>query len=160
MSSDSNSRLERIFPNYFRNFIMPEGAHPESIMVYRACRSGKCDRASFLTTFEQHGFKYMKDDDPSDPGVYSLSTFEKPNHIKRWADLTSDMNIPYKIAIGCTNPKYGIIQRTKERKGRKARSHVDWWLYENARPETEFELISDFEEYLRLYHEKGEGGGE
>ena len=38
-----------------------------------------------------------------DPGQYSLSTFEKPTDVKRFAGVMSDMKVPYQIAIGKTN---------------------------------------------------------
>lgn len=49
-------RIEKIFPDYFQRFQLPEGAREESIKVYRACRSGRCDKASFLPSFEERGF--------------------------------------------------------------------------------------------------------
>lgn len=149
----NRERLERIFPEYFTLFELPEGARQERILVYRACKSGKCDKVSFTPTFEEKGCKYDVDDDPSDPGLYSLSTYEKPNHIKRFAAMTSDLKVPYKIAIGYTEPKYGLVQPTKERKP-KAGSHVDWWLYVNANPQEAFEMIPNFEEHLEEYIRK------
>lgn len=155
MKKEKIEKLSKIFPDYFKLFTIPEGAHEEAIKVYRACRTGKCDRLSFMPTYEQQKFSYTVNDDPADPSVYSLSTFEKPNHVKRFAALTSEFQVPYKIAVGCTEPKYGLVQRTKERKP-KAGSHVDWWLYEKARPEEAFELISDFEAYLADYRKERE----
>lgn len=150
MSDKEKEKLSRLFPSYFKLFALPEGAHEEKLKVYRACRTGKCDRQSFLPTYEQQGFSYTNRDDPGDPGVYSLSTFEKPNHVKKFAAMTSEFQVPYKIAIGCTEPRYGLVQRTKERTP-KAASHVDWWLYEGATPEEVFEIIPDFEEHLAEY---------
>lgn len=126
-----------MFPDYFKNFSLPEGAREEAIIVYRACKSGMCDEISFIPTFEEKECKAELFDDLADPSVYSLSTYEKPNHIKRFTAMTSDMKVSYKIAIGKTEPKYGLVQRTKERK-RKSESHVDWWLYENATPHLAF----------------------
>lgn len=155
----SRERLKRLFPEYFKNFKMPEGAGELSIQVYRACRSGKCDKDSFMSTFEEKGCIIDETDDKTDPSLYSLSTYEKPNHIKRFANMTSDMQIPYTIAIGVTNPVYGLAQRTKERKP-KSGSHVDWWLYEGATPYEEFELIPDFEQHLKEFKEKRDGKNE
>lgn len=149
----SKERMERLFPEYFKNFILPEGAREESIQVYRACKSGKCDAASFMPTFEEQGCVVDETDDITDPSLYSLSSYEKPNHVKRFASLTSDMQVPYKIAIGVTNPLYGLVQPTKERKP-GSRSHVDWWLYKGATPYKEFELIPDFEQHLKDYIKK------
>ena len=33
------SELKRIFPEYFSKFSLPEGAHEERILVYRACKT-------------------------------------------------------------------------------------------------------------------------
>lgn len=149
----SKERLERIFPAYFKNFDLPEGAREQLLHVYRACRSGKCDADSFMSTFEEKGCVIDETDDETDPSLYSLSTYEKPNHIKRFASMDSDMRIPYKIAIGVTDPAYGLAQRTKERKS-KSGSHVDWWLYQGAAPYKVFTLIPDFEQHLKEYIEK------
>jgi len=152
---NSEERLKKIFPDYFERFELPEGAREEEIKVYRACRSGKCDKASFLSSFEQNGYALAPNADPADPSEYSLSTYEKPNHVKRYCSLTSDMGIPYTIAYGVTSPKHGLAQRTKERK-KKCGSHVDWWLYQDARAYEDFCVLDNFEEVLRNYLEEQE----
>ena len=76
MDEKQTKRIEKIFPDYFDRFEMPAGAREENIKVYRACRSGKCDRDSFLPSFEENGFTLNPLADPTDPGQYSLSTFE------------------------------------------------------------------------------------
>lgn len=153
--NDKNTvkRIEKIFPDYFQRFKLPDGAREESIMVYRACRSGKCDRNSFLPSFEENGCVLNPVVDSTDPGQYSLSTFEKPTDVKRFAGVISDMKVPYQIAIGETNPRHGLVQRTKERT-KKRTSHVDWWLYKDASPYDEFEMIENFEEHLQNYIKK------
>ena len=150
--SDKNTveRIEKIFPDYFDRFELPAGAREECIKVYRACRSGKCDRDSFLPSYEEHGFTLSPLCEVTDPGQYSLSTYEKPTDIKRFANLISDMQVPFQIAFGVTDPKHGVVQRTRERRKTKG-SHVDWWLYKEATPYDEFELIGNFEEHLQNY---------
>lgn len=150
-----DERLERIFPAYFSLFELPEGAREEEIKVYRACRTGMCDKLSFLPTFEQQGYQYFEHDDPANPGIYSLSTYEKPKDVKRFAKMNSEFEVPFKIAVGYTKKKHGIVQRTNERTGKRRDSHVDWWLYENATPYEEFELIQNFEEYLERWKNGG-----
>ncbi len=150
LEDKNTKRIEKIFPDYFDRFELPIGAREESIKVYRACRSGKCDRDSFLPSFEENGFKLNPLADPADPGQYSLSTYEKPTHVKRFAGVMSDMRVPYQIAIGMTDPKHGLVQRTRERTKNRS-SHVDWWLYKEATPYDEFEMIVDFEEHLQEY---------
>lgn len=151
-----NIKIDKIFPEYFDRFKLPDGAREESIKVYRACRSGKCDKESFMPSFEESGFVLNPLADPTDPGNYSLSTYEKPTHVKRYANSISDMKVPYTIAIGYTDPRHGVSQRTKERKKVK-NSHVDWWIYKDARPYEEFKIIENFEEHLQNYIRERDG---
>ena len=155
-NKDTEKRIEKIFPDYFKRFVLPDGAKEEYIKVYRACKSGKCDRASFLPSFEESGFVLNPLSDATDPGQYSLSTYEKPTDVKRFAGVMSDMQVPYTIAIGETNPIHGLAQRTKERT-KKRTSHVDWWLYKDASPYNEFEIIDNFEEYIQNYLQERDG---
>lgn len=142
--------IEKIFPDYFSNFELPEGAHEEEIEVYRACKTWACDKESFLNSYEENGFKVPPGCDESDPGQYSLSTFMKPKDVKRFTDCNCEYRPPCKIAKGLTARKHGIVQITRERTKRKS-SHVDWWLYKDATPYEEFEMIEDFESYLENY---------
>ncbi len=136
---------------------MPLGACENNYTVYRACATGKVDRLSFLNSYEENGFCTILGLAENDPSQYSLSTFEKPRDVKRFATMNSSFKISFKIAKGTTNPIYGYSQRTKERdKSKKKSSHVDWWLYENATPENEFDLIQDFNTYLSEYKLKNE----
>ena len=155
---DENNRLEKIFPDYFEKFELPSGAHEEEIKAYRACATGECDEMSFIPSFEENGYQYLEDDDPKDPSVYSLSLFEKPKDVKRFASMTSEFQVPYKIALGITASECGLVQRTRERT-RKRTSHIDWWLYLGAMPHKYFELIPDFENYLTLYTANQTKGG-
>ena len=134
-----------------------KGQDRRVIKVYRACKSGKCDRKSFLPTYEENGFAVDDGTDEKDLGQYSLSTYEKPTHIKRFAGVMYDIKEPCRIATGITNPIHGVVQRTRERKKCKS-SHVDWWLYKDATPYREFEIINDFDSYLADYVRERDGG--
>ena len=68
MDEKQTKRIEKIFPDYFDRFEMPAGAREENIKVYRACRSGKCDRDLFLPSFEENGFTLNPLADPTDRG--------------------------------------------------------------------------------------------
>lgn len=149
MQSQKKEKNIKEFPKFFAQLgLPPEGAKEESIEVYRACRSGQCDKNSFLPTFIE------KNIDSPEYEECSLSVYEKPKDIKRFCDMNSDMGIPYKIAIGKTNPVYGKVQRTKARMKKYRSSHIDWWLYEDATPHKEFKLIEDFKQYLNRYSEE------
>ena len=101
-------QAEKKFPSYFVNFQIPEWAREQKLEVYRACRTGKVERESFLNC---------------------------------------SYGVPFVIAKGVTNPVHGICLETKEWKrnlGIKYKgSHVDWWLYADAEPYIEFEVIDN-----------------
>lgn len=129
------------FPEYFKQYgVPPEGAREEEIQVFRACATQKCDRESFTPTFEERGFKHRNDENPFDPGIYSLSVYSKEKDVQRFLKMNSRFQKPYKIAIGKTYSKYGVVQRTSERTGKKG-SHIDWWLYKGATPYKDFSII-------------------
>ena len=133
------------FPDYFEEFhIPPEGAREEEIEVFRACITQKCDKESFTPTFEKQKFEYLEDQDSYDPGIYSLSVYAKAKDLKRFLTTNSRYRKPHKLAKGITYPKYGVCQRTSERKKCK-NSHIDWWLYENAEPYRDFEIMDESE---------------
>lgn len=133
------------FPDYFEKYhIPPEGAREQEIEVFRACITHKCDKESFTPTFEKQNFVHLKDQDPFDPGIYSLSVYSKAKDLKRFLKTNSRYLKPHKLAKGITYPKYGVCQRTSERTKRK-NSHIDWWLYEGAEPYKDFEIMDDSE---------------
>lgn len=150
------NKFEKRFPAYFANFTMPEGARDQRIKVLRACRTCCVEKESFLPTYEENVCCVLESQEPDDPGVYSLSTYEKPRDVKRFVATNYQYKPPFKIAIGVTEPVCGPSQRTKERKPQQKNSHVDWWLYENAEPYNHFELIDNFNEFYSEYKkEKG-----
>lgn len=136
---------EKVFPSYFANFQVPEWARGQELSVYRACRTGKIEKESFLNTYEQNGFCVEIGKSIDDPSQYSLSSYTKYKDVKRFMTMDSEYGIPFLIAQGITNPIHGICLETKEWKkqlGIKYKgSHVDWWLYQNAQPWLEFEEV-------------------
>lgn len=126
--------LRKAFPAYFSCFTMPDDAAEQELTVYRACRTRKIEKESFLNTYEENGFQVPFGKQADDPQVYSMSTYEKLKDIKRFVCIDSRYVPPLLLAKGITDPKCGISCRTaKWRKGAKG-SHVDWWLYEGAEP--------------------------
>lgn len=88
--------------------------------------------------------------------INTLSTYEKPRDVKRFAITNSDIREPIRIAMGYTEPSCGLVQRTRERTGRRT-SHVDLWLYVDAEPYKYFEIIEDFADYLEKYKKEKAG---
>lgn len=152
-------KLKKKFPSYFEAFVMPPQARDEEITVYRACRSRRLDKDSFLPTFEENNFKCLEEK-KEDPSTYSLSTYEKPRDVKRFVTMDSCYQKPFLIAKGITAPQCGPCLRTKEYKEKyKKSSHVDWWLYEDAKPYLEFKLIPDFGNYMKDIKKRGKESG-
>lgn len=120
---------------------LPEGAREERIEVYRICRSGNVEPASFLPTYldelsmtkENYGEKH-------DISYYSLSTFYKVNDAKRALKFFRGKQPSAILAIGYTDPSCGLCQRTRERK-KNTKSHVDWWLYKDVTPHMFFQEV-------------------
>lgn len=135
------AKLRAKYPPDFPVEDLPEGAREERIEVYRICRSGKVEPASFLPTYldelsmtkENFGTKLSIDQ-------YSLSTFYKESDAKRVLKFFRGKQPCAILAIGYTDPSCGLCQRTRERK-KNAKSHVDWWLYQDAEPHIFFQEI-------------------
>jgi len=140
--------MRKLFHMYPEQFEIPDGAHDEEILVYRACKTQKCDMESFTPTYVENGCIFLEGDDPTNPGLYSLSTYENPRHIKRFVIMTSEYGKPYKIAKGLTISECGPVQRTRERNKKRRDSHVDWWIYPEGKPYEKFNMIDDFDSYL------------
>ena len=100
----NKEQAEKKFPSYFSNFEMPEWAREQELEVYRACATGKIDNLSFLNTFEENGFQVEQGAADDDPQQYSLSSYTKLTHIKRFMTMDSRYGVPFKIAKGITNP--------------------------------------------------------
>lgn len=143
----NKEQAKRKFPSYFENFEMPRWAREQELLVYRACATQKADHESFLNSFEENGHKISVGGKIDDPQEYSLSTFIKFKDVKRFMTMDSRYGVPFKIAEGITNPIHGICLETKEWKrklGVKYKgSHVDWWLYVDAAPYMDFEVIEN-----------------
>lgn len=128
------AKAEKIFPAYFKSIELPPEAINQEISVYRACRTHKIERESFLNTYEENGFCISPDMDASDPRQYSLSTYWRLKDVKRFVVIDSRYQPPWLLAKGHTTCEDGLSCRTKDWKKGYRGSHVDWWLYEGAEP--------------------------
>ena len=142
-----STMLQKAFPAYFECFSMPECAVEQELTVYRACKTRKIERESFLNTYEENGFSVPVGLQSDDPQVYSLSTFEKPKDLHRFVCINSRFDPPWMLAKGITSAQCGVSCRTKAwQANKKKSSHVDWWLYENAEPWLYFKEVNYDEE--------------
>ncbi|MBQ9521997.1 MAG: hypothetical protein IJR72_05445 [Oscillospiraceae bacterium] len=133
---------KKVFPAYFENFTLPETAQEQEIEVYRACRTRKIERESFLNTYEENSFKVPPDKTEDDPQVYCLSTYRKLRDVKRFVIADSKYQPPWALAKGHTTKVDGLSCETKSWKKKFRSSHVDWWLYEGAEPWLAFEVTT------------------
>ena len=121
------------------NVCLPDGVREEELTVYRICKTGKVEPKSFLTSYEEYKNNGCLDMlDLCDVGSYSLSCFEKRRDARNKLIMFTKREPKAIASKGITSVTCGVIQRTKERKKKKD-SHVDWWLYENAKPWMYFE---------------------
>ena len=148
------SEIIKRFPAYFKNFTLPKCATEQEIEVYRACRTRKIEKASFLNSFEENGLKVAVGGDEGDPQEYCLSTYSKLKDIKRFVAIDSKYSPPFLLAKGITHPSCGVSCVTKEWRAQCKSSHVDWWLYEDAEPWVYFREV-DYEKELTAVSERG-----
>ena len=99
--------------------------------------------SSFLPTYLDETSKTKENDgEELDIGHYSMSTFEKKSEAKKKLKFFRGKQPGAILAIGPTDPSCGLSQRTKERtKSKNAKSHVDWWLYQDAVPHPFFKEV-------------------
>ncbi|MBS4785203.1 MAG: hypothetical protein KH009_03725 [Clostridiales bacterium] len=135
-------QLKKKFPANFPTHLLPPEAKEESIVVYRICKSGQVDEESFLPSYLEIG--RTKDFDEKDIGEYSLSAYEKIEDAEKRCAFFGNYHPEAIIAVGTTDPSCGLSQRTRERKKMKrGKSHVDWWIYENAKPHQFFKKYEE-----------------
>lgn len=142
-----NHAFEKRFPDDIHSKI-PNGAKEERIKCYRACKTNDVDTESFIPSYVEWNYIFPKPELKDDPSAYALSLYERFKDIKRFSAVNVNCKKPYKIAVGYTEPCCGLSQRTKERTGKKT-SHIDWWLFDDAKPHEHFKIINDLETWCK-----------
>lgn len=140
----TTKQIEKKFPAYMENIKLPDCAKEQEFVVYRACRTRKIEKASFLNSYEENGFKVF--DYPGlakdDPQHFCMSVYAKIKDLKRFCSINqTKYQPPYLLAKGVTVGSCGVSCLTKDWKKTK-NSHVDWWLYEGAAPWKYFEEVN------------------
>lgn len=131
-------KIQKIFPDYFSNFSLPNAAVEQEICVYRACPTRKIEKASFLNTYEENGFQVPVGFRTDNPQVYCMSTYFRLRDVRRFVVADSRFQPPFLLAKGHTTKHDGLSCKTSDWKEYKG-SHVDWWLYVDAKPWLAFE---------------------
>ncbi|NBI66427.1 hypothetical protein D1646_06290 [Pseudoflavonifractor sp. 60] len=136
----TRDEIKKKFPVDFPVDLLPEEASEEHIVVYRICRTGKVEPASFLPTYRDELAHTKENEGEMDIGLFSLSTYEKPRDARQKLKFFRGFQPEAIAARGVTVSCCGLVQRTRARTGTK-NSHVDWWLYEGAQPHEYFHKI-------------------
>lgn len=140
-------KAKKRFPAYFSKFELPSAAKEQRLAVYRACRTRRLERESFLCTYEENGFCISADGEEDDPQEYCVSMYSRLKDIRRFVVIDSKFQPPYALAKGHTTEDNGVSCKTQDWKSGKKTSHIDYWLYEDAQPWTAFELVMYENEY-------------
>ncbi len=146
---DNNMKLyPECFPEDFESSILPAGAKKERKSVYRIIKSGKLDRNSFISTYEEMERKLIppkRNVNLQDPGLYSTSCNIEYEEAEYALNIFMRHYPKPFIAKGVTEVSCGPCQLTSEREKHRADSHVDWWIYEKSTPQLYFKEVSNDE---------------
>lgn len=142
-----------IFPDYFSEnavkIILSQGKR-NNLHIYRVGKYGKDKTIAFLNYYEEviRGLKTVRN-----PVKYlekcknnidqlSVSCYYDRKDLTYYFEVTLKDSYPERILLeGVTNPQYGLIQKTAERKKETRDSHVDWWLFKDATPWMDFKEV-------------------
>lgn len=145
-----------VYPNNLLDLIVADGAEEKPIEVFRICRNGTVNRDSFVSSI-QDPYRKIKDKEfvnrdsilwhinsDVDIGMYSTSCFESLKDAIRVFGMMVQSTPKQIVAKGITDPSCGLSMRTKDSKSHRRFSgtHVDWWLYKDAKPELFFREFS------------------
>lgn len=140
-----DNEFPELFPEDFKENILPVDAKPEELTVYRLALNGVINTEAFLSTYEYCIInKKMtlrdinKEYGLSNPSTYSTSCYEKYKDVKNACKCLKKHYPPIITITGTTTLSSGVLQRTKERTG-EGKSHVDWWIYKNQDVSGNFE---------------------
>ena len=137
------SEFPSCFPDNFVTDILPKEARKENKEVYRVIKSGIINRESFLSTYEEIDKGLIppkKRMECNDPGIYSTSCNIEYSEAEYVLKLFMRHYPKPFIAEGITESTCGPCQLTSERKQDNT-THVDWWIYKDARPEGYFKEV-------------------
>lgn len=133
------------FPENFTTDILPVGATEENKTVYRIIKYGILNRDSYVGTYEEILKGLMpppkrKKLDPADPSTYSTSCSLEKSELEFLLKMCMRYHPAAFIAKGTTAAECGPSQLTSDREPRDD-THVDWWIYKDAEPQSYFEEV-------------------
>lgn len=127
-------------------FWPPKGAYLENVSVYRLAKSGiELSEDDFLASIDAD----IKDNKFRSECVgndiyYGVSVFEELEDIKALLSKVPLFKTKFRsIANGITKEEDGYIRR-KSSNNYSQKSHLTWWLFEDAKPESYFVIVEVF----------------
>ena len=142
-----------VFPDYFSenaiNLILSNGK-PNRIHVYRVGKYGKNKQTAFLNYYDEviKGLKTVRNPEKylekckNNIDMLSISCYYNIEDIRYYFEITLKDDYPERILLeGFSDSKYGLTQKTSERKEKVNDSHTDWWLYKGATPWVIFDIV-------------------
>ncbi len=133
------------FPKDIEKLAKDDGAENKSFDdVYRIAASGKIEKSTFLSTFEENNSDFVNRDlqKKKELGLddYSTSFFDKKKAALKILDLKKKYYDFPKLVKGKIRPCFGLSMKTIESKKRKRRKgHIDLWKYKNVDMSSFFE---------------------
>lgn len=130
-------RFPSCFPVDFEEKLLPKDLPDiELSPVYRICTTGKIQKNSFLSTYEEDLMNpNRKRHSLNDPGTFGTSVFMTPQTTKNALKCLTRHHPEAYIIIGTASSSLGPVQETYNRTHNKRdKDHVDWWLYADSDP--------------------------
>lgn len=144
-----------VFPEYYTAEAIKEileNGKEDCIAVYRVGKYGKDMTKAFLNYYEEvvQGYKFVNPKKREvvlekyikDINSLSVSCYYLYEDIEYYYNITLKEKHPERMLLkGVTLGKYGLAQRSSERKQKVTDSHTDWWLFKDATPWAAFEEV-------------------
>lgn len=131
-SEEKLVELRKKFPVKFRDLPFlcpPEDSKPQTLKVYRACknRADELTKEDFLPSDEEGNLKQ----EPNKPAHFSVSFFGDKKAIKKIVLKYASQRGKH-LVYGTIKSRYGFARQSKNS------SHIDLWMYQDAKPWLDF----------------------
>lgn len=143
-----------IFPNFFSENAIKQillYGKQDTLHVYRVGKYGKDKATAFLNYYDEvvKGLKTVRNPEKylekckNNIDMLSISCYYNIEDIRYYFQITLKDDYPERILLeGFSDSKYGLTQKTSERKETVTNSHTDWWLYKDATPWEIFNIVN------------------
>jgi len=145
-------KYRELFPNAFpfESLLALYAKHPAALhfetsdVVYRIAITGVIDQAFFLPSIleDKNRARYAATRITSiSLADWSVSCYTIKEDAYKTLCLLKKYQPPALLAAGIIRKGTGPWARTNDWSGKKVNSHVDWWIFEETTPFTDFEVV-------------------